>query len=142
MAEKKMTKKEKFALALDIINGKKEPSPEEVVLLNEFFDHEVELLSAKSSKGNAKKSEEQEQFMDIIRDVLAEASDANGMTNAQMLEDERIKDFPWKDGKVPTSASRLTSYLTKMGEPDEKHPDRLGDIKRTVVKKVPYFSLA
>lgn len=130
----KITKRQKFEMLLAKVEGDE--------MLTEFINHEIDLLSAKSSKGNAKKSEEQEQFMDIIRDVLAEASDANGMTNAQMLEDERIKDFPWKDGKVPTSASRLTSYLTKMGAPDEKHPDRLGDIKRTVVKKVPYFSLA
>ena len=131
MAEKKMTKREKFALASAVINGNKVPSAEEVVILNEFFDHEVELLEAKSSKGNSKKNEEQEAFMDIIRDVLVESP--NPMQCGAIAKDERILAFQWKDGKV-TSPQRVSAILTKMVEAK--------DVVRATEKKVSYFSLA
>lgn len=109
-------------------------------MLTEFLDHEIELLTNKSSKGSTKKIAEQEAFMDVIRDVLAECGE-EGKTCAEILADERIIGFAWADNKA-TSSSRLTAYLTKMGEPTDEHPERLGDVKKVVVKKTPYFSLA
>lgn len=131
MAEKKMTKREKFALASAVINGNKVPTEAEIVMLNEFFDHEVELLEAKSSKGNAKKNDEQEAFMDIIRDVLAETP--NPMQCGAIAKNERIMDFAWKDGKA-TSPQRVSAMLSKMVA--------VGDVVKTSEKKVTYFALA
>ena len=112
--------------------------PSAVVI--EFCEKKLTQLANKTSKSNSKKTTEQEAFMDTIRDVLAEGGE-NGKTCAEMLADPRIIGFAWADNKA-TSNSRLTSYLTKMGEPTAEHPERLGDVKKTVVKKVPYFSLA
>ena len=131
MAEKKMTKREKYALASAVINGTKIPTDEEIVILNEFFDHEVELLEAKSSKGNAKKNDEQEAFMDVIRDVLVEAP--NPMQCGAIAKDERILGFAWKDGKE-TSSQRVSAILAKMVA--------TGDVVKTIEKKVSYFALA
>ena len=135
----KITKKQKYEMLQGILNGAT-PSEAAKTMLNEFIDHEIELLTNKSSKGSSKKNAEQEAFMDIIRDVLAECGD-EGKTCAEILADERIIGFAWADNKA-TSSSRLTAYLTKMGEPTDEHPERLGDIKKVVVKKTPYFSLA
>ena len=128
----KITKKQKFEMLKAYVADNE--------MLTEFLDHEIELLTNKSSKRSTKKTAEQEAFMDVIRDVLAECGD-NGKTCAEILADERIIGFAWADNEA-TSSSRLTAYLTKMGEPTEEHPERLGDIKRVVVKKTPYFSLA
>lgn len=138
--EIKYTQKQMFEAVIKMANGEKTEIPMDKVI--EFAEKKLEQLANKSGKTSAKKNDEQEAFMEIIRDVLAESSDVNGMTNAEMLKDERIADFPWADNKRPTSSSRLTAYLTRMGEPTAEHPERLGDIKRTVVKKTPYFSLA
>lgn len=136
---KEPTQKQFYEAIVKRMNG--EPTEISEGAIAKFAEKKIEQLTAKSSKTNGKKNVEQEAFMDIIRDVLSENENAQGMTNAQILADERIKSFPWADDKTPTSASRLTYYLTYMGEPDEKHPNALGDIKRVVVKKTPYFSL-
>ena len=138
--ETKYTQKQFYEAIIAIANGEQTAIPMAKVV--EFAEKKIGQLENKSGKVSAKRTEEQDAFMEIIRDVLAECSDVNGMTNAEMLKDERIADFPWADNKRPTSSSRLTAYLTRMGEPTAEHPERLGDIKRTVVKKTPYFSLA
>lgn len=141
MKKNEMTKSEKFLMALEFVQGNRVLTEAERTILSEFFVKERESLAKKNKSGSAKKDLEREEFFDIIRDVLAEAP-ADGMSCAMILADSRIKEFPWKDGKTPTSSSRLTSALTYMTEPTEEHPERLGDLKRTVVKKVPMFSLA
>lgn len=140
MAEIKYTQKQMFEAVIAMASGEQTAIPMDKVI--EFAEKKIAQLENKSGKVSVKRTEEQDAFMEIIRDVLAECSDVNGMTSAEMLKDKRIADFPWADGKCPTSSSRLTAYLTRMGEPTDEHPERLGDIKRTVVKKTPYFSLA
>lgn len=140
MKKNEMTKSEKFLMALEFVQGDRVLTEAERTILSEFFTKERESLAKKNKSGSAKKDLEREEFFDIIRDVLAEAP-ADGMSCAMILADPRIKEFPWKDGKT-TSSSRLTSALTSMTEPTEEHPERLGDLKRTVIKKVPMFNLA
>ena len=125
MAEKKMTKREKFEMAIKMAeeNGND--------MLVEFFNHEIELLSNKSGKSSAKKNTEQETFMDIIRDVLSEAP--NPMQCGAIAKDERILDFEWAD-KKETSPQRVSAMLKKMVD--------CGDVNKVVDKKVTYFSLA
>ena len=125
MAEKKITKREKFEMAIKMAeeNGND--------MLVEFFAHEIELLTNKNGKSSAKKNTEQEAFMDIIRDVLSEA--ANPMQCGAIAKDERILGFEWADGKE-TSPQRVSAMLKKMVD--------CGDVNKVVDKKITYFSLA
>lgn len=123
MAEKKMTKKEKFELILAQVAGDE--------MLTEFIKHEIELLSSKRSKGNAKKNMEHEAFMDLIRDVLSEAQ-APMQCNA-IAKDARLQAFEWRDGSS-TSSQRVSAMLRKMVES--------GDVIKSFEKKVSYFTLA
>ena len=125
MAEKKMTKREKFEVAIKMAeeNGND--------MLVEFFAHEIELLSNKSGKSSAKKNTEQEAFMDIIRDVLAEAP--NPMQCGAIAKDERILGFEWAD-KKETSPQRVSAMLKKLVDK--------GDVVKTTDKKITYFRLA
>jgi hypothetical protein len=124
MAEKKITKREKFGMLLTLV--------EDNEMLTEFINHEIELLDNKTSKGNGKKSEEQENFFEVIRDILVECSDVNGMRCGAILADERAKSFPWKDNN-PTSSQRVSAMLKKM--------IANGDVEKVVVKGDSYFRL-
>ena len=123
MAEKKITKREKFEMVLKMVEGNE--------MLTEFINHEIELLSNKSGKTSAKKTTEQEQFIDLIRDVLAEAP--NPMQCGAIAKDERIASFEWAD-KKETSPQRVSAMLKKMVD--------CGDVVKTTDKKVTYFALA
>ena len=123
MAEKKITKREKFAMVLKMVEGND--------MLTEFINHEIELLSNKSGKTSAKKTTEQEQFIDLIRDVLAEAP--NPMQCGAIAKDERILAFEWAD-KKETSPQRVSAMLKKMVD--------CGDVVKTTDKKITYFALA
>ena len=123
MAEKKITKREKFEMVLKMVEGNE--------MLTEFINHEIELLSNKSGKTSAKKATEQEQFIDLIRDVLAEAP--NPMQCGAIAKDERIASFEWAD-KKETSPQRVSAMLKKMVD--------CGDVVKTTDKKVTYFALA
>ena len=123
MAEKKITKREKFEMVLKMVEGTQ--------MLTEFINHEIELLSNKSGKTSAKKTSEQEQFIDLIRDVLAEAP--NPMQCGAIAKDERIASFEWAD-KKETSPQRVSAMLKKMVD--------CGDVVKTTDKKVTYFALA
>ena len=125
MAEKKITKREKFEMLKAYVKDD--------VMLTEFLDHEIELLTKKSSSGSAKKNDEQEAFFEIIRDVLAECADVKGMQCGAITKDARIAAFKWADGKE-TSSQRVSAMLKKMKDN--------GDVVTVTDKKVTYFSLA
>ena len=123
MAEKKITKREKFEMLRELAIDND--------MLVEFIDHEIELLAKKSGSGSAKKDEEQEAFFEVIRDILAES--ASGMQCGAITKDERAASFEWKDGKE-TSSQRVSAMLKKLVDK--------GDVVKMVDKKVTYFSLA
>ena len=125
MAEKKITKREKFEMVLKMVEGND--------MLTEFINHEIELLSKKSGSGSAKKDEEQEQFFDVIRDILAECADVKGMQCGAIAKDSRAAEFAWKDGKE-TSSQRVSAMLKKLVDK--------GDVVKVTDKKVTYFHLA
>ena len=127
MAEKKITKREKFEMAVKMA----EECGNEMLV--EFFNHEIELLANKSSKGSAKKNDEQEAFFEILRDVMSECSNVLGMQCGAIAKDERVLAFAWADGKA-TSPQRVSAMLKKMKD--------CGDVIATVDKKVTYFRLA
>ena len=122
MVEKKITKREKFEMVLKAVEGNE--------MLTEFINHEIELLSNKSGKTSAKKSSEQEAFMEIIRDVLSENA---SMQCGAIAKDSRIAEFKWADGKE-TSPQRVAAMLKKMKD--------CGDVVAVTEKKITYFSLA
>ena len=125
MAEKKITKREKFEMLKELVKDD--------VMLTEFLDHEIELLTKKASGGSAKKDEEQEAFFEVIRDVLAECADVKGMQCGAIAKDERAASFEWKDGKE-TSSQRVSAMLKKLVDK--------GDVVKVTDKKVTYFRLA
>ena len=124
MAEKKITKREKFEMAVEMAER------EGNEMLIEFFKHEIELLTNKSGKTSAKKTEEQEAFMEIIRDVLSEN---DRMQCGAIAKDSRVAEFKWADGKE-TSPQRVSAMLKKMKD--------CGDVVAVTEKKITYFSLA
>ena len=127
MADKKITKREKFEMAIEIAKANGND------MLVEFFTHEIELLAKKSGSGSAKKNEEQEAFFEVIRDILVEATDVKGMQCGAIAKDERAATFEWKDGKE-TSSQRVSAMLSKMVTN--------GDVVKVTDKKVTYFHLA
>jgi hypothetical protein len=127
MAEKKITKKENFANIEKFLrdNGK-----------NEWADvmaHEIELLAKKSGSSSTKKNEEQDKFLDLIRDVLAECSDVKGMRCGAIAKDSRIAEFEWAD-KKETSPQRVSAMLKKLTD--------CGDVVKVMDKKEAFFHLA
>ena len=108
MAEKKITKREKFEgiMAFLTEHGKTEWA--------EVMAHEIELISRKSSK-SAKETPAQkdaEAVAEIIKDILAECAEPNGMTVGAILKDERIKAYTRANGD-PVSSQMVTSIFTK-----------------------------
>ena len=125
MAEKKITKREKYEMLLGMVEGND--------MLTEFINHEIELLTKKSSGGSAKKDEEQEAFFEVIRDILAECADVKGMQCGTIAKDARAASFEWKD-KKETSSQRVSAMLKKLVDK--------GDVVKVTDKKVTYFRLA
>ena len=124
MAEKKITKKEKFEMVLDYIKDNE--------MLTEFINHEMELLDRKASKSATQTPAQKDALAvsEIIKDILAECKDENGMTVGALLKNERIATYIKADGNS-VSSQMVTSIFTK-------NPT---DFKRTLVKKVAYYSL-
>lgn len=129
--EIKYTQKQMFEEVIKMASGEPTTIPMDKVI--EFAEKKIEQLEKKSSSGSAKKSEEHETFMDIIRDVLVECTDVRGMQCGAIAKDSRIAEFKWADGKE-TSSQRVSAILKKMCES--------GDVVRVTDKKVTYFHLA
>ena len=124
MAEKKITKRERFEEIKAIVKDNRD--------LVAFIDHEIELLSRKASK-SAKLTPAQEDAIkvaDIIRDILSECEDSKGMPVGAILKNERIKSFVKADGNS-VSSQMITAIFTKNAK----------DFVRTVEKKVAYYAL-
>lgn len=96
-----------------------------------FCEKKIAQLARKASSGGDKKSLEHEEFMDIIRDVLSESASGK-MKCGDILKDERVKGFEWKDGKE-TSSQRVSAILKKMVDK--------GDVGKVTEKKDTLFFL-
>jgi hypothetical protein len=124
MAEKKITKRERFEEIKALVADKPE--------LVEFLDHEIELLARKTSK-SANPTPAQKDALavaEIVRDILAECEDKRGMTVGSILKDERIASYTKADGNS-VSSQMLTAIFTKNPK----------DFVRIVEKKVAYYAL-
>ena len=141
MADKKITKRDRFEYAKEVILAHPElfaKSPD----MAEFIDHEIELLNRKSSKSATETPAQKDNALlaVIIKDMLAECKNELGMTVGEILSDSRIACFATHDNKK-VSSQKITSVLTPMTEPTEKYPNRTNEIINQVVKKVSYYRL-
>lgn len=120
---KKMTKKEMFAMVIEVVNGVEVENKEE--MLN-FLNHEVELLNKKSGKSGETKTQKENK---VLMEQLAEAL-------GEMTEPVTISEFQTKSThEVATlSNQKLSALLKKMVEN--------GEVVKTVEKKKSYFALA
>lgn len=125
MAEKKITKREKFEMLRALVKDND--------MLVEFIDHEIELLSRKGSKSATLTPAQKDALAvaEIIKDILSECSDEKGMTVGALLKCEPIATYVKADGNS-VSSQMITAIFTKNAK----------DYVRTVEKKVAYYALA
>lgn len=127
MAEKKLTKKEKYGMLLGMLNGEV-VSNENKTILEEFIGNEVALLERKASKVDSKKNEEHEALMSSIKIALYNKG-------SKMTCSEIVKAVNTAEG-ADYSLNKISAMLTKMGEKGS------GEVVKTMEKKVAYFTLA
>ena len=125
MAEKKITKREKFEMLRALVADND--------MLVEFIDHEIELLSRKGSKSATLTPAQKDALVvaEIIKDILSECPDEKGMTVGALLKCEPIATYVKADGNS-VSSQMITAILTKNPK----------DYIRSVEKKVAYYALA
>ena len=129
--EIKYTQKQMFEAVIALANGGETSIPKSKIV--EFAEKKLTQLENKSGKVGAKRTEEVDTFLDLIRDVLAECADVKGMQCGAVAKDARIVEFPWADGKE-TSPQRVSAMLKKLVD--------CGDVVKTTDKKITYFRLA
>ena len=131
MAEIKYTQKQMYEAVIAMTNGEQSAVPMDI--MREFAEKKLAQLANKSGKTSAKRTEEIDTFLDLIRDVLVECPNAEGMQCGAIAKDSRIASFKWADGKE-TSAQRVSAMLKKLVDG--------GDVVKVTDKKVTYFHLA
>lgn len=131
MAKMEYTQKQMFEEVVKMAKGEPTIIPMDKVI--EFAEKKLEQLENKSGKTSAKRTEEVDTFLDLIRDVLSECPKAEGMQCGAVAKDERIASFKWADGKETTS-QRVSAMLKKLVD--------CGDVVKVTDKKVTYFRLA
>lgn len=122
---KKMTKKEMFAMVINVVSETEAENKEEML---KFLNHEVELLEKKSGKSGETKTQKENK---ILMEQLVEAL-------GEMEKPVTISEFQNKSThEVATlSNQKLSSLLKKLVE--EENPR----VVKTVEKKKSYFSVA
>lgn len=131
MAENKYTQKQMYEAVIAMTNGEQSAVPMDI--MREFAEKKLAQLANKSGKTSAKRTEEIDTFLDLIRDVLVECPKAEGMQCGAIAKDSRIASFKWADGKE-TSAQRVSAMLKKLVDG--------GDVVKVTDKKITYFHLA
>lgn len=121
---KKMTKKEMFAMVINVVSETEVENKEEML---KFLNHEVELLEKKSGKSGETKTQKENK---ILMEQLVEAL-------SEMEKPVTISEFQSKSThEVATlSNQKLSSLLKKLVE--EENPR----VVKTVEKKKSYFSV-
>ena len=118
MAEKKITKREWYAILKELVETS---NAEQKAELLEFIAHEVELLSKKHSK-ETKAQKENKEVNEKILFVLAGAE--KPMTVSEMMKEDELAEY---------SNQKLSALLRGLVEQ--------GKVVRTEDKKKAYFSL-
>ncbi len=120
--EKKMTKKEWFAVLAQVVEGSEMENKEGALA---FISHEVELLEKKSAKsGQTKTQKENEEILVKILVALEEVGKAVTITELQAASAEMAQ----------YSNQKLSALLKKLVEG--------GEVVKTTEKKKSYFAVA
>ena len=124
MMNKKMTKKEMFAMVIGVVETTEVESKEEMVA---FLNHEIELLEKKSSKtGTTKTQKENLVLMEQLKEAFREMEKPVTISEFQALSTHEV---------ATLSNQKLSALLKKLTE-GENAP-----MVKTVEKKKSYFSL-
>ena len=120
--EKKMTKREWFAVLANVIENSEMENKTEALA---FINHEVELLEKKSAKsGQTKTQKENVSIMETIKTALSEVGKAVTISELQAASSTMAE----------YSNQKLSALLKKLVES--------GEVVKTTEKKKSYFSLA
>jgi hypothetical protein len=121
----KMTKMEKFAIVKAMLESS---NAEQKDMLIEFVEHEMDLLSRKSSKGTQTKTQkENEILLDRLEEALEEMTD--------WVTISEFQEFSCSD-VARLSNQKLSALLRKLGDDGRK------TVVKDTVKKKSYFALA
>lgn len=118
----KVTKRERFAQLMEIVNASQVENSAELV---SFIEHEVELLNKKNSRSG--KPTKTQLANESIKAQIVSVLERVGkpMTVTQLLAESELADL---------SNQKVSALLTQLRES--------GAVVRTVEKKVAYYSLA
>lgn len=120
--EKKMTKKEWFAVLTEVVEQSNMENKTEALA---FINHEVELLEKKSAKsGQTKTQKENAEILVKIKEELAKVGKAVTITELQAASAEMAQ----------YSNQKLSALLKKLVES--------GEVVKTTEKKKSYFAVA
>lgn len=125
----KVTKVEKFGKIIEVIEASTHADKE---MLIDAMQHEIELLERKRTSGTkSKTAQANEEFKEIILEVLATAEKPVTVTELMQL-DEKMQEY---NGNTITNQklSRLLNDMTKGDTPK---------VVKTIDKKKSYFALA
>ena len=121
MTNKKMTKKEMFAMVMEVVEVSETANKAEMM---DFLAHEIELLERKKSSSAKTKSQvENEKIMVSILEELAQSE--KPMTVTELMQTETL---------VGLSNQKLSALLRLLKED--------GKVVKTIDKKKSYFALA
>lgn len=124
MMNKKMTKKEMFAMVIGVVENAEVENREEMVA---FLNHEIELLEKKSSKTGATKTQKENLvLMEQLKEAFKEMEKPVTISEFQALSTHEV---------ATLSNQKLSALLKKLTE-GENAP-----MVKTVEKKKSYFSL-
>lgn len=124
MMNKKMTKKEMFAMVIGVVETTEVENKEEMVA---FLNHEIELLEKKSSKTGATKTQKENLvLMEQLKEAFREMEKPVTISEFQALSTHEV---------ATLSNQKLSALLKKLTE-GENAP-----MVKTVEKKKSYFSL-
>lgn len=124
MMNKKMTKKEMFAMVIGVVETTEVENKEEMVA---FLNHEIKLLEKKSSKtGTTKTQKENLVLMEQLKEAFREMEKPVTISEFQALSTHEV---------ATLSNQKLSALLKKLTE-GENAP-----MVKTVEKKKSYFSL-
>lgn len=123
MMNTKLTKKDKFAMVIAIVEKSEVANKSEML---EFLNHEVELLEKKNSKtGQTKVQKENEVLLDQLELALAEFD--KPLTISEFMKESTHE-------VATLSNQKLSALMKKLVE--DRHT-----VDKTVEKKKSYFSL-
>lgn len=124
MMNKKMTKKEMFAMVYEVIEGVEVENKNEML---DFINHEVELLNRKhSSNGESKTQKENKILMEQLKEALSQMSRPVTISEFQSMSTHEV---------ATLSNQKLSALLKKLVEEEKT-------VVKTTEKKKSYFSLA